>query len=291
MKKLNLPMKEIYEMHQNDTSVKELANLYHCSVASVRTHLKSYCEENNLPLRYKRHRKSLPLPIEEIYEMHQAGITVKEMVDSYPCTRVTIYNHLHLYCKKNNLTLVPQSNHQRPKRHLPLEEVYKQYQTGESYDSLGKKFNYPRTIIRKEIIAYCKKNNLPLYKKSSCQNIEMMIHQLYKMYQSGESYNRLGKKFNCSYRTIFRKLHQYSEENNLPLRDPHCKRKCTPSSSNLPESINENNPNIEQFEKRKELLSQLKNLLQKSQELVTNNNETVYEVIKPKEKQLVFQNK
>lgn len=330
MKKLNLPIKEIYESYQVGISICKLSKLYNCSGATITSHLNKYCKENNLPLRINandRGKKKLNLPIEEIYRMYMSGATGKSLAEMYGCNCRTLYlkmreyrkehslpvkgiikilpaadiytlyqagyftgeiatiydsssptilKRLKEYCEENHLPL--NLDERRNKIILPLERIYKLYQSGESYNSLGEKFDCSYRTIFRRLHQYSEENNLPLRDHTELHRrnlLDLPISEIYEMHRSGITQKKLAVLYNCSPNTISSRLHQYSEENNLPLKGSHRKKKCTQSFSNHPESINENNPNIGQFEKRKELLSQLKELLQQSREISKDNACTI----------------
>ncbi len=98
---------------------------------------------------------------------------------------------------------------------VPIEEIYKLYISGESVEEISKKYKVSYSLISKRLKKYALEKNIDIKTERRKNKIDMAL--VYEMHKSGISCEEIGELFNCSYRTIFRRLHEYCEEFNLPF--------------------------------------------------------------------------
>lgn len=100
-------------------------------------------------------------------------------------------------------------------KNLPMEEVYNKYIKGLTIEKLSEEYNTSQSAISKKLRKYANENNLNIKADRKKNKIDMEL--IYEMHKSGISCYDIAELFNCSYRTIFRRLHDYCDEFNLPL--------------------------------------------------------------------------
>lgn len=98
---------------------------------------------------------------------------------------------------------------------VPIEEIYKLYISGESVEEISKKYKVSYSLISKRLKKYALEKNIDIKAEKKKNKIDMSL--IYEMHKSGISCYDIGELFGCSYRTIFRRLHEYCEQFDLPL--------------------------------------------------------------------------
>ena len=97
-KSIELPMKEVYELKKQGISYRKIASIYNHSHEVIRTRLVEYCEENNYEIPERApFSKSIELPMEEIYELKNQGMTYNVLASKYNCSAATIRTRLIEY--------------------------------------------------------------------------------------------------------------------------------------------------------------------------------------------------
>ena len=212
--KLELPMEEIYELKKQGMTYNDLASKYNCSPATIRTGLAEYCEENNCKIpETASWYKSIKLPMKEVYELKKQGMSYNVLSSKYNCSPATIRTKLIKYCEENNYSLQGKNIVQ-----LPMKEVYELKKQGMSYNVLSSKYNCSLHTIRKRLIEYCKENNYPIPKTTSCSNqMEFPMKEVYELKKHGISYRKIASIYNCSHEVIRTRLVEYCRYNNYPI--------------------------------------------------------------------------
>ena len=91
IKRIELPMKKVYELKKSGVTYKELSEKYNCNVTTINQSLKEYCKERSLELpKTSPGPKKLELPIEEIYELKKEGMSLRILAEKYNCRDETI---------------------------------------------------------------------------------------------------------------------------------------------------------------------------------------------------------
>ena len=100
-------------------------------------------------------------------------------------------------------------------KNVSIDEIYTKYINGSSVEELSSKYNVSENFIYKGLRNYAKERNIDIKTERRKNKIDMAL--VYEMHKSGISCEEIGELFNCSYRTIFRRLHDYCDEFNLPF--------------------------------------------------------------------------
>ncbi len=138
--KIDLHLKEIYDMKKSGVSVDKISDKYNVSCNTIYNRLKEYCNENNLDITEIIYsRRKVNLPMQEIYDMKK-GLSFEEISWNYDVSETLIYKALNEYCTENNLE-VPKLEFKRNKIDLPLKEIYDMKKSGVSVDKISDKYN------------------------------------------------------------------------------------------------------------------------------------------------------
>lgn len=90
---LDLPIEQIIEEYQNGMNTVELAEKYGCCAETISRRLK----ENSITIRSQGEAITLDLPIDQIIEEYQNGMSTCEIAEKYGCSGTTISNRLKQY--------------------------------------------------------------------------------------------------------------------------------------------------------------------------------------------------
>ena len=102
MRKIELPIKEIVEKYENGTNPKDLAIEYGTSISVINNRLKEYYEKSGKERPFlKGGKKKRELPIKEIVEKYENGISTRDLGIEYGITSVTIDRRLNEYYKNS----------------------------------------------------------------------------------------------------------------------------------------------------------------------------------------------
>lgn len=196
MKKINLPMEEVYHLYQNGVSCVKIAEDFHCSISFVYKKLQAYKEKTGFVLIKQSPNQSVERSIKRIYELYQAGKTYHELADMYHCSYRTIFRKLHKYCDENHLKL--DSHDGEVQLQLTIEEIYRLYQSGESGIKLANLMGCASNTLMDKLHKYCDENNLrlritPTHVKwhESCQGKSDMLETIPKEDKRTELLNQL----------------------------------------------------------------------------------------------------
>ena len=213
--RLNIPLKEMYELKKECMPYEELAKKYNCNANTIKRKLKEYCKGHNLELHERILRiEKIKLSIKEIYELKKGGMTYKELSKKYDCNVAIINQSLKEYCKENNLEL-PQPSPSPKKLKLPVEEIYEFKKSGMTYKELAKKYNCNITTIRKKLEKYCEEQDLVITKINyKSKKLKLPIEEIYELRKQEMTYKELAEKYDCSHEAIRKKLIKYCKEQN-----------------------------------------------------------------------------
>lgn len=100
-------------------------------------------------------------------------------------------------------------------KNVSIDEIYTKYINGSNVRELSTEYNVSEKFIYKGLRNYALEKNIDIKAEKKKNKIDMSL--IYEMHKSGISCYDIGKLFGCSYRTIFRRLHEYCEQFDLPL--------------------------------------------------------------------------
>lgn len=122
-------------------------------------------------------------------------------------------------------------------KNVSIDEIYTKYINGSSVEELSSEYNVSENFIYKGLRNYAKERNIDIKTERRKNKIDMAL--VYEMHKSGISCEEIGELFNCSYRTIFRRLHEYCEEFNLPFDRKSKEERLMEKNSLVYEEYNE----------------------------------------------------
>lgn len=218
---IELDYAKIYKEYRNGASTRKLAVKYNCAAGTISNGLKKYCEENEIEFSTKKTK--LELPMQEIYNMYcYEDKTSTELAKMFNCVPETIISRLRVFAKKENLPLNIREGHRR-KIKLPIDEIYKKYQSGISAVVLGREYKCSNNTIIRKLREYCEENNLEL----NIINLELdlPVEEMYNLYASGTSSTILAEKYNCSEGTIVNRIKKYCKQNKIEMPPAPVKKK------------------------------------------------------------------
>lgn len=218
---IELNYAEIYKEYKNGASIRKLANKYNCAATTISNGLKKYCKENEIEFLTKKTK--LELPMQDIYNMYcYEDKTSTELAKMFNCVPETIISRLRIFANKENLPLNIREGHRR-KKNLPIEQIYKKYQSGISAVVLGREYKCSNNTIIRKLREYCEENNLEL----NIINLELdlPVEEMYNLYASGTSSTILAEKYNCSEVTIVNRIKKYCKQNKIEMPPAPVKKK------------------------------------------------------------------
>ena len=130
----------------------ELGKKYGCSDVTIGTELKN----NNVYIRTSGESKTINLPIEQIINDYNNGITPIEIGKKYGCSNRTIYRRL----RENNINITNSID-------LPIKQIIHEYNDGSTIEELGEKYECCSITIYNRL----KKNNIKIRTIKETNNI------------------------------------------------------------------------------------------------------------------------
>ena len=222
-RKKNLPIEQIYNEYITGISSKKLGEKYGCMHNVILNRLREYANEHNIELVIREGGPVLfKLPSEEIYIKYMSGMSLREIGDDYGCSDRCIKKRLVDYCEENDIELTMREAARR-KIKLPIDEIYKKYQSGISAVVLGREYKCSNNTIIRKLREYCEENNLEL----NIINLELdlPVEEMYNLYTSGTSSTILAEKYNCSEGTIVNRIKKYCKQNKIEMPPTPVKKK------------------------------------------------------------------
>lgn len=222
-RKKNLPIEQIYNEYITGISSKKLGQKYGCMHNVILNRLREYANEYNIELVIREGGPVLfKLPSEEIYIKYMSGMSLREIGDDYGCSDRCIKKRLVDYCEENDIELTMREAARR-KIKLPIDEIYKKYQSGISAVVLGREYKCSNNTIIRKLREYCEENNLELNIISL--ELDLPVEEMYNLYASGISSTILAEKYNCSEGTVVNRIKKYCKQNKIEMPAVPVKKK------------------------------------------------------------------
>ncbi len=99
-------------------------------------------------------------------------------------------------------------------------EIYDLKKRGDTYEEIAKIYYTSITFIRNYIKKYCTENNLEIIKvEFKPRKKDIPLKEIYDMKKSGVSIDKISDKYNVSCYTIYNRLKEYCNENNLDVNE------------------------------------------------------------------------
>lgn len=95
---------EIYKKYNSGKTINDLSIEYSCSKQTILNRLHSYCDENGIKLNIAK-GNTAPLPMNEIYEKYNTGVSSCKLAEEYGVISKTIISRLKKYAIENGLEL------------------------------------------------------------------------------------------------------------------------------------------------------------------------------------------
>lgn len=175
--RINIPIKEIVEKRKNGVTLKNLAEEYNVSRGTIYLRIKEYYEETG----HKTSRRTQELPIKEIVDKWENGVTQKELAGKYGVSKGIISSRIKEYYVREGKQISSR------KRELPIEEIVTKWENGLTQKQIGEEYGVLPQSISHRIREY--------YKQTGKQKPERKIKQVKKeiavdeYYQDDEKFN------------------------------------------------------------------------------------------------------
>lgn len=221
-RKNKIDMALVYEMHKSGISCEEIGELFNCSYRTIFRRLHEYCEEFNLPFDRKSKEERLMEKISLVYEEYNEGATITELSKKYNCNINIISEALKKYSYQVGKELNIKTGGRKAIK-LPIDEIYKKYQSGISAVVLGREYKCSNNTIIRKLREYCEENNLELNIISL--ELDLPVEEMYNLYASGTSSTILAEKYNCSEGTVVNRIKKYCKQNKIEMPAVPVKKK------------------------------------------------------------------
>ena len=172
--RINLPIEEIVKKWEKGAIQKDLSKEYGASRYTINKKISEYYEKEG---KEKPERK-VELPIEEIVEKWEKGVTQKELSKEYGVSVCIINNRITEYYAKEGKERPKRQSKPKQRINLPIEEIVEKLEKGVMQKELSKEYGVPQRCISERICEYYeeKKDNEKKFKvlKSSVVIVEYL---------------------------------------------------------------------------------------------------------------------
>ena len=231
--KIELPINEIIEKWKQGATQRELAKEYGVSVNTIGRRISEYYE--NIGKSKPKRKTKIELPIDEIVEKWEKGVTQRELAKEYGVSVNTIGRRIAEYHKKIGK---PRPRPKpKPRMELPIDEIVEKWKQGSTIKELAKEYGVSQTTINKRISEYYE--NIGKSKPKRKTKIELPIDEIVEKWEKGVTQRELTKEYGVSYRTIQSRISQYYDKNedNEKIKKDEKKLKVMKSSSIIAEYL------------------------------------------------------
>ena len=173
-RRVELQIEEIVKKWERGPTQKELSKEYGISEPTISKKITEYYEKEG---KEKPERK-VELPIEEIVEKWEKGVTQKELSKEYGVSVCIINNRITEYYAKEGKERPKRQSKPKQRINLPIEEIVEKLEKGVMQKELSKEYGVPQRCISERICEYYeeKKDNEKKFKvlKSSVVIVEYL---------------------------------------------------------------------------------------------------------------------
>ena len=151
-----LPMKDIIEQYESGIKIQDLADQYQVIYNTMTTKITKYYEDiGKMRVQGKKGRKKLDVPIEDIIDKYENGLSQDEIADEYKVSQVYIWKRINEYYTQTGGEK-PIKKSGRKRKEIPIDEIVEQYENGISQVKLAQKYETSNLVISARINEYYK---------------------------------------------------------------------------------------------------------------------------------------
>jgi len=233
-KEVELPIEEIVEKYKKGIIQTKIAAEYGVSQPTIASKIKKYYKrlDMEVPKTKNKGKKRIELPIKEIIDKYEHGISEQKLADEYNVAQQTISKRIIEYYKKEKRERpkVKYKNRTKSKKiKLPIEEMIKKYESGISSAELSREYNVSRSTILLKIRDYYKETSKKRIKhKTGQKRKELPIDEVIKKYEAGIKIKEMATEYNVSYNVIRTRISDYYKNNGTEKPKINLKRKQLP---------------------------------------------------------------
>ena len=217
---VNQRIKSVYgriqKLYELNNTYSDIAKIYKCSVPSVKKILADFSDSNqNIYFSKLPYRSDEELKIaEEIYELKKQGLSYSKIYKKYNFSKSKVVCLLKEHCIRNDLSMPPPAKriYNKKEINLSLEDMYILILRGLSYFDVSLLAGCSDTLVRKNVIRYCKDNNLEYPSRTFSAKKNLPINEIFELKKSGMTYDGIASIYGCCSETIRKKIRKYSLE-------------------------------------------------------------------------------
>lgn len=169
-------------------------------------------------------KEKVELPINEIIEKYESGVSQIQLAKEYNVSNNIIFKRISEYYRT---TGKEKPRRVYAKKELPVEEIVKKYEAGISQAQLAKKYNVSDFAIRMRIAQYYQETGRERPEISSTKK-EVPIEEIVIKYESGMLQSQLAEEYNVSNTIINTRIAEYYQRTGRKRPPKVCHRKKLP---------------------------------------------------------------
>ena len=169
-------------------------------------------------------REKVELPINEIIEKYESGVSQIQLAKEYSISNNIIFKRISEYYQT---TGKEKPRRVYAKKELPVEEIVKKYEAGISQAQLAKEYNVSDFAIRMRIAQYYQETGRERPEISSTKK-EVPIEEIVIKYESGMLQSQLAEEYNVSNTIINTRIAEYYQITGRKRPPKACHRKKLP---------------------------------------------------------------
>ncbi len=138
--------------------------------------------------------------MEEIFELYNAGASVKDLAETYDCSPSTIYDKLAFPVSYED------------KKHINIKKIIKDFESGKTRWELAAEYGYSYNYICTIIKENC--SNQEIVNRKSSPLSSKKLKETVKYHEDGLTDTEIAKIYGCSKQNINEKLQRYYKNKN-----------------------------------------------------------------------------
>lgn len=223
MEHIKLPIEEIIKKFENGVFQSDLATEYHVSYSTITNRIKNYYiqkgidKPKSIPIN-KLGRKPIELPMKEIIEKFENGISQAVLASEYHVSYATIKSRINNYYIQKGINKPKRKTKSKiPKRKiLPMDEIIKKLENDISPQDLATEYGVSYNTMLSKINKYYIEKGLSKPQSHIGRKLkELPIEEVIKKYENGFSTKELSISYNISFQTINTRINNYYKEKGI----------------------------------------------------------------------------
>lgn len=217
--KKEVSIEKIIDDFRNRMLAKDMASKYGVHIDTIRKRVQDYEKETGIKLEeilsdvYKKRKKDIP--IEEIVSEWKSGKGTRIIAKKYDVGPASILDRLHEYEEKTGQKL-----ERNLKKQIPMESVIEDLKNGMYLKDIAEKYGVSEDILyvrRREyeqetgniIEDILNQVGTTLNKRKKA---DIPVEEMIKLWQEGETYDQLAKKYGVARETVFIRKKEYEQK-------------------------------------------------------------------------------